>query len=96
MFTATVYYTSDYDGIGRTGQHKGKLMECTYEVEADVLGSEQVKNLFLEDFPACTIVDIVLNGEDDVECDDSDDGYALASAGWGTDEDYGCSAEEML
>jgi hypothetical protein len=27
--------------------------------------------------------------------DDSDDGYALASAGWGTDEDYG-SAEDML
>lgn len=25
----------------------------------------------------------------DVECDDSDDGQALASAGFGTDEDYG-------
>lgn len=24
------------------------------------------------------------------DCDDSDDGYALASAGFGTDEDYGC------
>jgi hypothetical protein len=23
------------------------------------------------------------------DCDDSDDGYALASAGFGTDEDYG-------
>jgi hypothetical protein len=23
------------------------------------------------------------------DCDDGDDGYALASAGWGTDEDYG-------
>lgn len=27
--------------------------------------------------------------EDEVDCDDSDDGYALASAGFGTDEDYG-------
>jgi len=32
---------------------------------------------------------------DDVDCDDSDDGYALASAGWGTDEDYGY-AEDVL
>ncbi len=27
---------------------------------------------------------------DGPDCDDSDDGYALASAGFGTDEDYGC------
>ncbi len=27
------------------------------------------------------------------DCDDSDDGWALASAGWGTDEDYGCAAD---
>ena len=27
--------------------------------------------------------------EEDVDCDDGDDGYALASAGFGTDEDYG-------
>jgi hypothetical protein len=26
---------------------------------------------------------------DMADCDDSDDGYALASAGFGTDEDYG-------
>ena len=26
----------------------------------------------------------------DDDYDDSDDGQALASAGWGTDEDYGC------
>lgn len=25
------------------------------------------------------------------DCDD--DGWALASAGWGTDEDYGCAAD---
>lgn len=28
-------------------------------------------------------------GEEDIDCDDFDDGYALASAGFGTDEDYG-------
>jgi len=33
--------------------------------------------------------------EDEPDCDDSDDGYALASAGHGTDEDYG-SAEDTL
>jgi predicted HTH domain antitoxin len=30
----------------------------------------------------------------DMDCDDSDDGYALASAGFGTDEDYGYYGEE--
>lgn len=28
------------------------------------------------------------------DCDDGDDGAALASAGWGTDEDYGGWGEE--
>lgn len=32
---------------------------------------------------------------DEPDCDDGDDGEALASIGWGTDEDYG-SAEDML
>ena len=27
--------------------------------------------------------------DEDFDCDDGDDGYALASAGFGTDEDYG-------
>lgn len=31
--------------------------------------------------------------EEEPDCDDSDDGWALASAGWGTDEDYGCAAD---
>lgn len=31
--------------------------------------------------------------EYEMDCDDSDDGYALASAGFGTDEDYGCYDE---
>lgn len=32
--------------------------------------------------------------EQEVDCDDSDDGYALASAGFGTDEDYGYYGDE--
>jgi hypothetical protein len=34
--------------------------------------------------------------DEDIEpdCDDSDDGYALASAGYGTDEDYGYAGDE--
>jgi len=39
--------------------------------------------------------DILDEDEDEPDCDDSDDGYALASAGFGTDEDYG-SAEDTL
>ena len=39
--------------------------------------------------------DILDEDEDEPDCDDSDDGYALASAGHGTDEDYG-SAEDTL
>lgn len=31
--------------------------------------------------------------EDEIDCDDSDDGQALASAGMGTDEDYGGTDE---
>jgi hypothetical protein len=32
--------------------------------------------------------------EDDFDCDDGDDGYALSSAGFGTDEDYGYYGED--
>jgi hypothetical protein len=32
--------------------------------------------------------EFILEEDGDEDCDDSDDGYALASAGYGTDEDY--------
>jgi hypothetical protein len=32
--------------------------------------------------------------ESEPDCDDSDDGYALASAGFGTDEDYGYAGDD--
>lgn len=43
---------------------------------------------------ACALTDYMaaLNsaaGYDETDCDDDDDGHALASAGFGTDEDYG-------
>jgi len=33
--------------------------------------------------------------EQESDCDDSDDGQALASIGWGTDEDYGSAGETL-
>lgn len=36
----------------------------------------------------------ILDEEEDMDCDDSDDGYALASAGFGTDEDYGYAGDD--
>jgi hypothetical protein len=38
--------------------------------------------------------DILDEEEEDLDCDDSDDGYALASAGFGTDEDYGYAGDD--
>lgn len=60
----------------------------------------EICDLLAEDYTASEIaeklnVDIdfvydVMESEDArYDCDDSDDGYALASAGFGTDEDYG-------
>jgi hypothetical protein len=44
------------------------------------------------DFWTSEAIDQYLS-EEEPDCDDSDDGYALASAGWGTNEDYGCAAD---
>ena len=41
------------------------------------------------------LVESAYSEPDEGDCDDSDDGQVLASAGRGTDEDYG-SAEDML
>lgn len=60
----------------------------------------EIETLLDEDYTASEVadklnVDIdlvydVMESEDArYDCDDSDDGYALASAGFGTDEDYG-------
>ena len=39
-------------------------------------------------------VEGITDEEVEPDCDDSDDGYALASAGYGTDEDYGYAGDD--
>lgn len=41
-------------------------------------------------------VELELASRDDADSDDSDDGDALASAGMGTDEDYGCDGGDEV
>ncbi len=55
-------------------------MAVSYMSESDVEDMMRVNDLLY-----------YLEPEEDEEpdCDDGDDGYALASAGFGTDEDYG-------
>jgi hypothetical protein len=56
------------------------IMACLkYMSEDDVADMAHANEFFLDEE----------EDEDYEDCDDSDDGYALASAGFGTDEDYG-------
>lgn len=57
-------------------------MALAYMSEDDVADMMQANDILDED------------EEDELDCDDSDDGYALASAGFGTDEDYGYAGDE--
>lgn len=82
----TVYFTET-----RTGQEHVAEYDCMDEREAE--------ELFLNDFGGQTVIDGIdcdeLGGDDDY--DDSMDGdfdSAMASAGFGTDEDYGYYGEE--
>ena len=55
------------------------IMACLkYMSEDDVSDMAHANEFFLEE-----------DEDYDADCDDGDDGYALASAGFGTDEDYG-------
>ncbi len=56
-------------------------MAVSYMSESDVEDMMRVNDLLYYLEPE--------EEEEDIDCDDGDDGYALASAGWGTDEDYG-------
>ncbi len=61
------------------------ILACLkYMSEDDVADMAHANEFFLDE------------DEEDEEwdCDDSDDGYALASAGFGTDEDYGYAGDE--
>lgn len=87
--------------------HMSKMAEMAAEIEdmyyddnLDVHQIAKKTGLQAEDISA--YIDEINNSPED---DESWDGFnsdaeadadALASAGWGTDEDYGCSAEDML
>ena len=83
------------DGVGEigidteaspgNGQYYVKLYDgsydaCGFETEQEALAELEYASAEI-DFP-------------EIDCDDSDDGYALASAGFGTDEDYGYYGED--
>lgn len=68
-------------------------IDIQFEIERGVLSYSQIAELF--DVPLRWVEECADNV---VEYDDSMDGdaaSALASAGWGTDEDYGYSGEEF-
>jgi len=77
----------------RTREYTNRILDAMDEGSLDVrmviemalqwLSEDDVKGMCLANDICC---DDEL--EDEVDCDDSDDGYALASAGFGTDEDY--------
>lgn len=78
----------------RTREYTNRILEAMGEgvldpkVVAEMalqwLSEDDVKGMCLANDICCDEDEL----EDEVDCDDSDDGYALASAGFGTDEDY--------
>ena len=83
------------DGVGEIGidteaspgigQYYVKLYDGSY----DACGFETEQEALAELEYASEDIDF-----EEADCDDSDDGYALASAGFGTDEDYGYYGED--
>lgn len=62
--------------------------EAVAEMALAYMSEDDVKDM-------CLANDLLLGeDEDDMDCDDSDDGYALASAGFGSDEDYGYAGDD--
>lgn len=75
----------DTEASPGNGQYYVKLYDgsydaCGFETEQEALAELEYASEEI-DFP-------------EIDCDDSDDGYALASAGFGTDEDYGYYGED--
>lgn len=58
-------------------------------LEKDYTGSEIADMLNIDIDMVYDVMDALEEENAGNDCDDSDDGYALASAGFGTDEDYG-------
>lgn len=70
-----------------------KMSELFLEIETlleqDYTASEVSDMLKIDIDLVYDVMDAMEMKDDRYDCDDGDDGYALASAGFGTDEDYG-------
>ena len=86
--------------MSKMAEMAAEIEDMYYDDNLDVHQMAKKTGLPAEDISA--YIDEINNSPED---DESWDGFnsdaeadadALASAGWGTDEDYGCSAEDML
>ena len=86
--------------MSKMAEMAAEIEDMYYDDNLDVHQIAKKTGLQAEDISA--YIDEINNSPVD---DESWDGFnsdaeadadALASAGWGTDEDYGCSAEDML
>ena len=86
--------------MSKIAEMAAEIEDMYYDDNLDVHQIAKKTGLQAEDISA--YIDEINNSPEDDEpwdgfnSDAEADADALASAGWGTDEDYGCSAEEML
>jgi len=78
----------------------GALKDVVFDIQDEIRSGElSFAEIALRyDVPLSTVEDIfddLMEQEQDYEPDYEDDGDALASAGFGTDEDYGYYGEEF-
>lgn len=69
------------------------IVDIQDDIDAGILSFGAIAERY--DVPREFVEDIYDAMCDTVDCDDSDDGYALASAGMGTDEDYGYYGDDF-
>ena len=86
--------------MSKMAEMAAEIEDMYYDDNLDVHQIAKKTGLQAEDISA--YIDEINNSPEDDEpwdgfnSDAEADADALASAGWGTDEDYGCSAEDML
>ena len=86
--------------MSKMAEMAAEIEDMYYDDNLDVHQIAKKTGLQAEDISA--YIDEMNNSPEDDEpwdgfnSDAEADADALASAGWGTDEDYGCSAEDML
>ena len=84
------YSDIDYNKVMsmlRNGDVEGAVEEVSYSLGDQDGGEVRGADVYLTDLQ--DELDYVVNGSGDEPDDNTDDGYALASAGHGSDEDYG-------